>query len=316
MNKLFKSPRKLLSYSLLITATIMALGVILVAFFGFNKSYQFGGYYEINIDYLDMEKKDEYVNGIDEILNKYGYTVDHYAMEGDKSFTPTLCVRYESNSEEDAKNIKADIISKFNIDEKSTLLSVEKMSSSYASHKIAYLLIPMSILLVALFVFGWYRRNILYGVAEAIEYLSTILVGLSLYAVTRTMISLSSLSLLFISALLSSLLFTYFSVNAFSKKNTIHSEKKELSDLFCDAMSANKFITAIPALAMLAVFVGLIFTFNHSLMHLGFAGIICICSIIWTSIFVTGSYFVSVVNAESKREKKSLSRNNTVNNEN
>ena len=124
MNKLFKSPRKLLSYSLLITATIMALGVILVAFFGFNKSYQFGGYYEINIDYLDIEKKDEYLQGIDEILNKYGYTIDHYNMEGEKSFTPTLCVRYESNSEETANNIKTDIIVKFNIDEKSTLLSV------------------------------------------------------------------------------------------------------------------------------------------------------------------------------------------------
>ncbi|MBP3630539.1 MAG: hypothetical protein J6J23_03510, partial [Clostridia bacterium] len=137
-----------------------------------------------------------------------------------------------------------------------------------------------------------------------------ILVGLSLYAVTRTLVSLTSLTLLFMSALLSAAMFTYFSCNAFSKKNLVHSDKKEISELFCDSISTSKFITIVPAFALLVAFVGLIFTFNHSLMHIGFAGLICMFSIVWTSIFVTGSYFVSVINAESKKEKKILSRNN------
>lgn len=310
MNKLFKSPRKLLSYALLITATIMALGVIIVAFFGFNKSYQFGGYYEINIDYLDMEKKDEYLNGIDEILGTYGYTIDHYSVNGEKAYTPTLCIRYESTSEEDAKSIKADIIKKFSIDEKSTLLSVDKMSATYVSQNFAYILIPVCVALAILFLYGWIRKNILYGVAQSIAYTSTIIVGLSLFAVSRTMVSLSSLTLLFVSALLSSAVFTYYSSVTYSKKNSIHADNKELSEVFCDSINSSKAVMGIPALVLFAIFVGLTFTFNHSLMHIGFAGMICLFAVVWSAIILTGAYFVSVVSIANNKAKRVMSRNN------
>lgn len=313
MNKLFKSPKKLLSFSLLFTATVLVLGVILVAFFGFNKSYQFGGYYEINIDYLDMEKKDEYLEGIDEILNKYGYTAEEYSMEGDKSFTPTLCVRYKSNSEAHAESIKEDIIAKFNIDEKSTLLSVDKMSSTYASHQLVMFLIPLGIIFVAIFLYGLIRRNVYYGLALDIAYLSSMLIGLGLYAVTRTMVSPTSLVLLFASSAIAVVLFTYYSSISLAKKNSIHADKKELSEIFVESIKASKMNVGLPALIMLAVFVGLIFTFNHALMHIGFAGIICLVSICWSVIFITGAYFVLISNAEVNKEKKVMSRNTVKN---
>lgn len=313
MNKLFKSPKKLLSFSLLFTATILVLGVILVAFFGFNKSYQFGGYYEINIDYLDIEKKNEYLEGIDEILSKYGYTTEEYSMEGDKSFTPTLCVRYESNSEEHAESIKQDLITKFNIDEKSTLLSVEKMSSTYASHQLIMFLIPLGIIFIAIFLYGLIRRNVFYGLALEIAYLSSMLISLGLYAVTRTMVSPSSLMLLFASSVIAVVLFTYYSSISLAKKNTIHADKKDLSEIFVDSIKSSKMNIGLPALIMLAVFMGLIFTFNHGLMHIGFAGIICLISIYCSVIFITGAYFVLISNAEINKEKRLLSRNTAKN---
>lgn len=316
MNKLFKAPKKLLSYTLLITATVLALGVILVAFLGFNKSYQFGGYYEINIDYIDMEKKQEYLDGIDEILNKYGYSVDDYTMDGEKTYTPTLCIKYKSASETDAESIRADIIAKFNIDEKASLLSVDKISATYESHKIVFLLIPLAIALVALFLYGWIRKDVLYGVACIISFVSTMLVGLALYAVTRTLISTSSLALLFASALMSMALFVFYSSTTFARKNSIHAEKKEIGEVFSEAITSQKFTLGIPALLLFAIFLGFVFTFNHTLMHIGFAGMVCVLSAVWSAIFVTGSYFVTIASNIKSKPKKENAKKAVPSNEN
>lgn len=313
MNKLFKNPKKFLSVSLIITAFVLAVGVALVAFLGFNRSYHYGGYYEINIDYIDEANKQDYVNGVGEILEKYGYSSAYDNLNGEKSYTPSICIRYESNSEEDAALIKKEIIQKFSIDEKNNLLTVDKVSTSYHSLKTINFLIPVSIVLVLLFIYGMVRKNILFGVAEVISYVFTLLLGLSLYAITRATISTLSLTMLFLSALIASVLFTYCANLAYSKQASVHAQNKGLGEHYGEAVSSLKLTLGIPTALLFFAFLGLLFTSNYALMNVGIAGMACVATIAWVSLFLTGAYFASVENSKERKTKKIMSRNNTEN---
>ena len=68
---LFATPNKLLKFTLTVLITIVALGAIFIGFFGFNKSFEFGGYYEINIDFQDPEQMNSYLEGTTQILKNH-----------------------------------------------------------------------------------------------------------------------------------------------------------------------------------------------------------------------------------------------------
>ena len=60
-------------------------------------------------------------------------------------------------------------------------------------------------------------------------------------------------------------------------------------------------------------FLGLLFTSNYALMNVGIAGMACVATIAWVSLFLTGAYFASVENSKERKTKKIMSRNNTEN---
>ena len=305
---LFAAPGKLFKYALTILVAIIALGAIFVGFFGFNKSYQFGGYYEINIDYQDAEKVNSYLEGTTNILGNYGYTVSE-AKIGDKSYLQTLVIRYKGNSDANAEKIKQDIIKTFEFDEDTKYVTVEPIGKTLMQKSAVKLLLPLGICLVALFLFGLIRRNLFYGVSLAMVPAATILLSLSIFAMTRSVMSVASIGIMAICAIISVIVFMYYTSVMFAKKKTHLGENKDYPELFNEAINESTWTVKIPALVALAGFVGLMFSFNKTLVFVSLSGIISLVSAGACALIIGGGFYLTMLTAESNKIKNIMSRN-------
>ncbi|MGN1259034.1 MAG: hypothetical protein ACI4T8_02230 [Christensenellales bacterium] len=309
---LFATPNKLLKFTLTILITIVALGAIFVGFFGFNKSYEFGGYYEINIDFQDPEQMNSYLEGTTQILKNHGYTVSD-ARVGDKSYLQTLVIRYKGNSEANAEIIKQEIIKTFEFEENTKYVSVDPIGKTFMSSSAVKLLLPLGICLVALFLFGLIRRNLFYGLSLTIVTASSILVSLSIFAFTRSVLSVASIGIIAISAILSVVVFMYYSSVMFAKKKSHLGEKEDYQTLFNDAINESVWTIKIPALLAFIAFVALILTFNRTLIFVGLSGIICLVSGAFSAVLMGGSFYLTMLTAENDKIKNIMSRNKNKN---
>lgn len=301
MNKLFSSPKQLLKFMLLFSATILALGVIFVCVFGFNKSYQFGGQYEISIDYIDADKTDSYIKNITEIIEKNNGKVTH-SNSGEKEYLYTLSVQFESNST-DISQVKETLVEIFDGEVIADHITIGKLSNTFATKNLVWLILPFSIVLVALFVYGWLRRNYIYGFANMITFAGTILIGLALFAVTRTQISIATLGILSAIAILSVAVFVYYTSISYMNKNSVHGEKEKLVDLYVKSINSSIWVMLIPTMLLVLTSVAFMFTFNESLVQFGLAGIISTFAGLWSSIFLSGAFYFSIKEDDNDYKK-------------
>lgn len=301
MNKLFSSPKQLLKFMLLFSATILALGVIFVCVFGFNKSYQFGGQYEVSIDYIDADKTDSYIKNITEIIEKNNGKVTH-SNSGEKEYLYTLSVQFESNST-DISQVKETLVEIFDGEVIADHITIGKLSNTFATKNLVWLILPFSIVLVALFVYGWLRRNYIYGFANMITFAGTILIGLALFAVTRTQISIATLGILSAIAILSVAVFVYYTSISYMNKNSVHGEKEKLVDLYVKSINSSIWVMLIPTMLLVLTSVAFMLTFNASLVQFGLAGIISTFAGLWSSIFLSGAFYFSIKEDDNEHKK-------------
>lgn len=301
MNKLFSSPKQLLKFMLLFSATILALGVIFVCVFGFNKSYQFGGQYEVSIDYIDADKTDSYIKNITEIIEKNNGKVTH-SNSGEKEYLYTLSVQFESNST-DISQVKETLVEIFDGEVIADHITIGKLSNTFATKNLVWLILPFSIVLVALFVYGWLRRNYIYGFANMITFAGTILIGLALFAVTRTQISIATLGILSAIAILSVAVFVYYTSISYMNKNSVHGEKEKLVDLYVKSINSSIWVMLIPTMLLVLTSVAFMFTFNATLVQFGLAGIISTFAGLWSSIFLSGAFYFSIKEDDNEHKK-------------
>ncbi len=301
MNKLFNSPKQLLKYMLLFTATIVAVAVIFVCFFGFNKSYQYGDQYQITVDYVDLDKTNSYINNIKDVISDNSGSVT-YTETGDKTYLNTLTIVFKANAN-DATIIKSAVVSMFDGEINADQISVERISNTYATKSLIKLILPVCLALVGLFIYGLLRRNYKYGFALMISFGATILVGLALFAITRTQISISSIGMLTGIALLSVVAFVYYTSISFMKKNSVHGEKERMVDLYVNSIKSSTTALMIPMGLIVLSCIALIFTFNPSLVQFGISGIVSVFAGVWSSIFLTGAFYFTIANDESSKQR-------------
>lgn len=301
MNRLFNSPKQLLKYMLLFTATIVAVAVVFVCFFGFNKSYQFGDQYQVSVDYVDLDKTDAYINNIKTIVENNNGTIT-YTETGDKTYLNTLNVVFKSNST-NIETVRASLVTLFDGEINADQISVNKLEKTYAGKSLIKVILPLSLTVVALFIYGLLRRNYKYGLALIVSFVGTILVGLSLFAITRTQISISSLGMLTGIALLSVVSFIYYTSISFMKKNSVHGEKEKLVNLYVNSVNTSTLAMIIPMGLILLSCVALIFTFSPSLVQFGISGIVSVFAGVWSSIFLTGAFYFTIAKDEDVKLK-------------
>lgn len=301
MNRLFNSPKQLLKYMLLFTATIVAVAVVFVCFFGFNKSYQFGDQYQVSVDYVDLDKTDAYINNIKTIVENNNGTIT-YTETGDKTYLNTLNVVFKSNST-NVETVRASLVTLFNGEINADQISVNKLEKTYAGKSLIKVILPLSLTVVALFIYGLLRRNYKYGLALIVSFVGTVLVGLSLFAITRTQISISSLGMLTGIALLSVVSFIYYTSISFMKKNSVHGEKEKLVNLYVNSVNTSTLAMIIPMGLILLSCVALIFTFSPSLVQFGISGIVSVFAGVWSSIFLTGAFYFTIAKDEDVKLK-------------
>ena len=296
MNRLFNSPKQLLKYMLLFTATIVAVAVVFVGFFGFNKSYQFGDQYQVSVDYVDLDKTNAYINNIKTIIENNNGTIT-YTETGDKTYLNTLNVVFKSNST-NIETVRASLVTLFDGEINADQISVNKLEKTYAGKSLIKVILPLSLTVVALFIYGLLRRNYKYGLALIVSFVGTVLVGLSLFAITRTQISISSLGMLTGIALLSVVAFIYYTSISFMKKNSVHGEKEKLVNLYVNSINTSTLAMIIPMGLILLSCVALIFTFSPSLVQFGISGIVSVFAGVWSSIFLTGAFYFTIAKDE------------------
>lgn len=301
MNRLFNSPKQLLKYMLLFTATIVAVAVVFVCFFGFNKSYQFGDQYQVSVDYVDLDKTNAYINNIKTIVENNNGTIT-YTETGDKTYLNTLNVVFKSNST-NIETVRASLVTLFDGEINADQISVNKLEKTYAGKSLIKVILPLSLTVVALFIYGLLRRNYKYGLALIVSFVGTILVGLSLFAITRTQISISSLGMLTGIALLSVVSFIYYTSISFMKKNSVHGEKEKLVNLYVNSVNTSTLAMIIPMGLILLSCVALIFTFSPSLVQFGISGIVSVFAGVWSSIFLTGAFYFTIAKDEDVKLK-------------
>ncbi len=301
MNRLFNSPKQLLKYMLLFTATIVAVAVVFVCFFGFNKSYQFGDQYQVSVDYVDLDKTDAYINNIKTIVENNNGTIT-YTETGDKAYLNTLNVVFKSNST-NIETVRASLVTLFDGEINADQISVNKLEKTYAGKSLIKVILPLSLTVVALFIYGLLRRNYKYGLALIVSFVGTVLVGLSLFAITRTQISISSLGMLTGIALLSVVSFIYYTSISFMKKNSVHGEKEKLVNLYVNSVNTSTLAMIIPMGLILLSCVALIFTFSPSLVQFGISGIVSVFAGVWSSIFLTGAFYFTIAKDEDVKLK-------------
>lgn len=301
MNRLFNSPKQLLKYMLLFTATIVAVAVVFVCFFGFNKSYQFGDQYQVSVDYVDLDKTDAYINNIKTIVENNNGTIT-YTETGDKTYLNTLNVVFKSNST-NIETVRASLVTLFDGEINADQISVNKLQKTYAGKSLIKVILPLSLTVVALFIYGLLRRNYKYGLALIVSFVGTVLVGLSLFAITRTQISISSLGMLTGIALLSVVSFIYYTSISFMKKNSVHGEKEKLVNLYVNSVNTSTLAMIIPMGLILLSCVALIFTFSPSLVQFGISGIVSVFAGVWSSIFLTGAFYFTIAKDEDVKLK-------------
>ncbi len=301
MNRLFNSPKQLLKYMLLFTATIVAVAVVFVCFFGFNKSYQFGDQYQVSVDYVDLDKTDAYINNIKTIVENNNGTIT-YTETGDKTYLNTLNVVFKSNST-NIETVRASLVTLFDGEINADQISVNKLEKTYAGKSLIKVILPLSLTVVALFIYGLLRRNYKYGLALIVSFVGTVLVGLSLFAITRTQISISSLGMLTGIALLSVVSFIYYTSISFMKKNSVHGEKEKLVNLYVNSVNTSTLAMIIPMGLILLSCVALIFTFSPSLVQFGISGIVSVFAGVWSSIFLTGAFYFTIAKDEDVKLK-------------
>ena len=304
---IFESPNKFLKYAMLFCTTIILLGLLFAIFFGFNTSYEFGGYYEINIDYQNISDTNDYIEGTKEVLKEYGYNINESATVGDKSYLYNLCIRYKSDSDINASKIEADIESKFGLGEE--FVSVDKISNTYALSTILSLIWPAVILILLLMLYGWLRRNLFYALSMGSIVLSSILLQLSVISITRIKLSVATIGIMTITTIVATVVFTYYTSQMFERKNSHEGEKEDYPTLFSTVISESLFTVQIPALVGLAVFIGLILTFNTTLIGVGLSGIVCLLVATFASIFIGGNVYLAALTSESGKIKSVMSRN-------
>lgn len=310
---IFETPKKFLKYALLFSTTVVLLGLLFVIFFGFNTSYEFGGYYEINIDYQNVADTNDYIEGTQDILKEYGYKINGNATVGDKSYLYNLCIRYKSDSDVNASQIESDIQTKFGLSDE--FVSVDKISNTYALSTVLSMLWPILIMVVLLFLFGWLRRNIFYALSLGSIVLSSTLLQLSIIAITRTRLSVATIGIMAITTIIAVVVFVYYTSQMFERKNSHEGEKEEYPQLFSSVIADSLFTIKLPALIGLAAFLGLVLTFNSTLVNVGLSGIICLLVATFASIFIGGNVYLSALTSESSKIKSVMSRNKKANTE-
>ena len=136
-----------------------------------------------------------------------------------------------------------------------------------------------------------------------ISFGATILVGLALFAITRTQISISSIGMLTGIALLSVVAFVYYTSISFMKKNSVHGEKERMVDLYVNSIKSSTTALMIPMGLIVLSCIVLIFTFNPSLVQFGISGIVSVFAGVWSSIFLTGAFYFTIANDESSKQR-------------
>lgn len=297
MKELYSHSAKLLKIISIFTGVIVAMGVIFCAIFGFNQGVDFGGYYQIKVDCFNEDEIDEYIDEIDSVLADYGYSIRDVEIE-DRSYCSTIVVRYKSESATNAEKIRETLVENLELNDKVT--TVDQLSAAYSWKYVLYLLIGFGVMLVALFLFGHFRRGYKYGLSLAASFAFTIVVTLSIFAFTRIEFSLAALFMTIVLATFGTVLFAAISVlaeNKIKNSETALSKTDAMADIF--NMVSKKVIIPLGLIALL--FVGLMFTFNKTLVLLGLASLVAMVVTLVSVSLLSPALYLQLENGVSKK---------------
>ena len=270
MKTIFNKPTNFLKYALTFMCFAFLLGLIFSLTFGFNTSHEYGKVYEVSVFCFDESKQEAYQNATKEVLKSYGYSAKETFIE-EHTDCDAIVVRYASESAVNATKIQAEIAQKLELNE--NLVQVDSLTLSNQKSASIKLLITLGVASLLIFVYTIIRFNWKTAITIASNLILSAILPLSVMAFSRIELSLTSLLLVIVMAILSTVLY----MAIYSKTKSIQKQQeKPLSfrENYISLIENNKFKVLIPSALVLLVFVCLIFTFVRPLVFVGLSGIV------------------------------------------
>ena len=298
MKTLFKKPTTFIKYALTLIAFAIVLGTVFVIGFGFNTNSDFGGVYELTIDCFDDNKVSDYTDIATDVLDEYGYSAKDIIVE-ERAICDTIVIRYASKSASNAQKIENDLTAKLELNE--NLVSVNKLSLPSANRDALMILLAFGVSMAVMFVYLWIRMDWKKASTVALSYLISGILPVAICAISRIEISLVSLGVIFIMALVTAILTAII----FAKIESIEKyqdDETSFIDNFLALAGENKIKAIIPTALVLLVFVCLMFTFTRNLVFTGLVGIVSLVCFAFVAIIFAPNFYL-VLNTKIIKKK-------------
>lgn len=320
MKKQFKKYPLLIC--LIVSAVLIITSLFIVGFFGVNLGVDLGGGSQIEIVLSDDASSKDYIQKTNQVLHKFGYSVDSSAVEdkytaedtfGEYS-TRCLLVKIAKKDipAETKANIRTELAKALGVSE-SKISEIQTISTSVLQKNIMFLGLAVGIIALALFVFGWIRYDIFAALTFIIAYLHNLILYLSLMILTRIQINSISLSV----ALLLMILLGVVIVHIFEKYREESrlklAEKMTITKrmILSEKHAIKPFILLSSAIVLIAL---LILFVPVSMVRLTTLGIIVATLVTaYTSLLIAPGTYSALLEINDANVKARLSRNDTVN---
>lgn len=317
---------KMKKYPLLISAIVSCVIIIaslfILGFFGLKVGTSLGGGSQFEINVVEGESTEKYVEKVKDVLSDNGLTFDsatvedkYVATDVEGEYTKQVLIIKVSQSEvKDSVETKVinQISSKLDIDS-SYISNIDDITSSTTNKNVLKLGLAIGIIAIALFVFAWIRYDLFAGLSFIVAFLHNIILYLSLIILTRLELNLISLTIMFVITLVMSLVL----INIYEKyrrESRLHiSDKLTISErmIACEKQAIKPFV--IVAVAILISIVFMLFVPATVVKFTALNILIALVVTIYTTLIVGPASYVALLDVRDVRTKAVLSRNDTVN---
>ncbi len=290
--------------ALILVATFLLLGVLMLSIFGMNGNFEMRKYNEFSVYVGSEAKVSHYSSEIKDIVNKYNGDFDNVS-KFDVGDDTRLVVRYMNTLSKDKQDsINVDIIKKFNL-ENGTVSEHKVVGSAVRTRDYVFTAAAILLIIAVMAIFAAIR----YNGASAITVIISSLIGtlgfMSLGAILRLEIGMSYFALL----VLFNLLLVYVYIDLFENmRSSSWLKTQDYSNALNSAMKSSRSRLCVLSVAILLIGVLFVIIAPTPIKYVSLNIMFMAVSLLAVAIYVvpfTWSVFITLCKRKSNTVKVS-----------
>lgn len=302
--KAFKFPLK---YLLIALGAVIALAITLVSIFGFNKSVEFGGGYQVKINVTGETNVLAIKDKATKYLNKNGVCVESALVEDGVTET-YLVVRSATHSIKNAEQLRQGLATELGA-ELTGISNFEKNSGSFNINKLIMLGIAVLVMTIVAFVGGLFRYKVMGGLILALDTIASFLTFMALMIITRLPLSSTSYIIGLISVLVSLVIVILTLEQTRANLGTKNFENSTEAEIV--TVSANKHTPAILIMLALVALISIatLFVGNVFVMFSALSLLVAVVASVFIGFFTCSGLYIYLLEVYNINLERRVSKN-------